>query len=221
MNTDRTIDHTTTCTIGGDVILPQTPHKYGYTFNGWGANYIPIEYLESTGTQYIDTGYIPNDKTTFRVKVMLTEFTDAIIVGYANSPEFYRVFCYSNKIYVDYGIGPSRIAGLTCVKNQLYDITIGPLYVKDNITDNIILGQKISTSFQGSFPLYICDPRADRQTKAKMYLVQIYQDNILVRDFIPVLDGNGTPCMYDKVENKFYYNAGTGQFIAGPVIGGD
>ena len=29
----------------------------------------------------------------------------------------------------------------------------------------------------------------------------------------------GTPCLYDKVERKFYYNAGTGQFIAGPVIG--
>ena len=47
----------------------------------------------------------------------------------------------------------------------------------------------------------------------------IYESNgIKIRDFIPVLDKNGTPCMYDRVEKKFYYNQGTGQFIAGPVI---
>ena len=34
----------------------------------------------------------------------------------------------------------------------------------------------------------------------------------------PVLDKNGTPCMYDNVTDQFFYNAGTGQFIAGPVI---
>ena len=49
--------------------------------------------------------------------------------------------------------------------------------------------------------------------------LRIIQNNILVRDFIPVLDKDGVPCMYDKVEGKFYYNAGTGDFIAGPVIG--
>ena len=46
----------------------------------------------------------------------------------------------------------------------------------------------------------------------------LYDNDVLVRDFIPVLDSNGTPCMLDKVEGKFYYNQGTGQFIAGPAI---
>ena len=52
----------------------------------------------------------------------------------------------------------------------------------------------------------------------RMYNFKIYDNDTLVRDFIPVLDDNGIPCMYDKVEDKFYYNMGTGQFIAGPVI---
>ena len=34
----------------------------------------------------------------------------------------------------------------------------------------------------------------------------------------PVLDKNGIPCMYDKVTDQFFYNQGTGQFIAGPVV---
>ena len=52
----------------------------------------------------------------------------------------------------------------------------------------------------------------------KIYSCKLYDNDVLVRDFIPVLDKDGTPCMYDKVEKKFYYNAGTGQFIAGPMI---
>ena len=33
------------------------------------------------------------------------------------------------------------------------------------------------------------------------------------RDFIPVLDLNDVPCMYDKVTRKLFYNAGVGEFL--------
>ena len=55
--------------------------------------------------------------------------------------------------------------------------------------------------------------------RGKLYYFKIYDNDVLVRDFIPVIDNNEIPCMFDKVESKFYYNQGTGQFIAGPVIG--
>ena len=54
--------------------------------------------------------------------------------------------------------------------------------------------------------------------KGKIYSSKIYNNNVLVRDFIPVLDPYGVPCMFDKVTNQYFYNAGTGDFIAGPVI---
>lgn len=44
---------------------------------------------------------------------------------------------------------------------------------------------------------------------------KIYDNNDLVRDFIPVLDNNGIACLFDKVENKYYYNQGTGEFLYG------
>ena len=52
----------------------------------------------------------------------------------------------------------------------------------------------------------------------RLYYFKLYNDGVLIRNFIPVLDKNGTPCMYDKVTGQFFYNAGTGNFIAGPVI---
>ena len=102
LNTDKTIDHTTTCTIGGDVILPQTPYKYGYTFNGWGANYIPIEYLESTGTQWIDTGYYPDKYTGVNTKFendTVSNDTSAFGTLKSNGSCRFQTFVWDKKIY--------------------------------------------------------------------------------------------------------------------------
>ena len=53
----------------------------------------------------------------------------------------------------------------------------------------------------------------------KIYYAKIWDDNnSLVRDFIPVKDPSGVVCLYDKVSGNFFYNAGTGNFIAGPDL---
>ena len=49
--------------------------------------------------------------------------------------------------------------------------------------------------------------------KLKMYKCIIYENSIEVRNFIPVLDSQGKPCMYDTVSKKAFYNQGTGEFL--------
>ena len=46
----------------------------------------------------------------------------------------------------------------------------------------------------------------------RVYWFKIFEDGQIVRNFIPALDPNGIPCMYDTVGQKPYYNAGTGNF---------
>ena len=53
------------------------------------------------------------------------------------------------------------------------------------------------------------------RSKAKVFRCQIYDNGTLVRDFWPCYDPDGVACLYDKVEEKYYYNAGTGAFTAG------
>ena len=62
--------------------------------------------------------------------------------------------------------------------------------------------------------------RADNMSgkvKAEFYYMKIYDKstNKLVRDFIPVEDINGVICLYDKVTKQFFYNIGSGTFVAG------
>jgi hypothetical protein len=47
---------------------------------------------------------------------------------------------------------------------------------------------------------------------ARLYSCQIYENNILIRDFVPVVQNDRTYGLYDLVENKFYANIGAGTF---------
>ncbi len=44
------------------------------------------------------------------------------------------------------------------------------------------------------------------------YYTKIWDRDTLVRDFVPALDENDIPCMYDKVSETYFYNQGTGNF---------
>ena len=48
--------------------------------------------------------------------------------------------------------------------------------------------------------------------KGKVYYFQVYSNGNLTRDFVPVLDADGVPAMYDKIDGGLYYNEGSGTF---------
>jgi hypothetical protein len=74
--------------------------------------------------------------------------------------------------------------------------------------------------------LTVCFGRAYIDTKGgwayscveRNYGMKLYRNDVLVRDFIPVLDLNDEPCMYDRVTGRCFYNQGTGAFLYGPDI---
>ena len=46
----------------------------------------------------------------------------------------------------------------------------------------------------------------------RIYYCKFYESGTLVRNFVPVLDKSGVPCLYDTVTRTFKYNAGSGTF---------
>ena len=225
---------TTQCETGSDIILPQTPYKYGYTFNGWIANYIPIEYLESTGTQYIDTGNpaVYGHRYILTVKYLTTQYEmriagslateNGIYIGIDSSQLMFRVVRQPN----------IKVATVENNKIYRYDLLLYPgnntCKITDLTTSNIHESSTSENSGLNTNNIYLFDVNyngvalklTNNNLRIYDYKVLSSTGEVLV-DMIPVLDQYGTPCMYDKVEKKFYYNAGTGQFIAGPVIEGE
>lgn len=48
--------------------------------------------------------------------------------------------------------------------------------------------------------------------RTRIYSFMVSQGSEITCDLVPYLDANGVPCMYDKVSGEFFYNAGTGTF---------
>ena len=205
----NTILETTTCDSGESITPPNAPYKYGYHFVSWD-DYTPIEYLESTGTQYINTNYIADVNTNITIK-----FSD-IKTWILGSVEL-------TGMQDDFGIAANIIRfGTQYIRNLDFSNNIYTINVNKNgytINGNETHWQQIpEMSCKKNVFLFWANGSSAAKS-GKIYYTKIYDNDVLVRDFIPVLDKNGVPCMYDRVEKKFYYNAGTGQFVAGPVIG--
>ena len=186
--------------------------------------YTPVEYLESTGTQYIDTlkkisinsqiiskflfvGNKNNNMTAFGYRY---DRDGKVVDALAIIP-----LIYSSKIYVSYGSAIDKTYTIDSTFNIASEYICNKLglwvngiqkvsYTNVDVDTNIPSIYLFARNNNGS---------ADRYSSIRMYSFQIYDNNNLVCDFIPVLDKDGVPCLYDKVEDKFYYNEGSGEFL--------
>ncbi len=203
----------TSCTVGGDIILPTAPTKRGYTFLGWGT-YKPIEYIEFTGTQYIDLGSLTTGYGfSVQFGINFTQISHQDIFAFGNI-----ALLNDSKEFAFWQSGTSTPSSVRLVKGTKYDAEyiVRPTSVTMNI-NGIVTNTNRTVILSANNNVKLTD--TSKPMLAKIYYARIYDVNEnLVRDFIPVVNLDGTPCMYDKVTKECFYNAGTGDFIAGPVI---
>lgn len=182
--------------------------------------YTEVQYIESTGTQWINTGFKPNQNT--RVKM------DCNVIGFNSSDAFLfgaRIAAGNTAFYV--AADDDNAKWWTCFGSNQWspnDTCTGKHSIDFN--QNVLtLDEKNftfeKTTFQSSYNLLlfatITNGNVDSQRgKMAVYSCQIYDDGNLIRDFIPCIDPTGAVGLYDLVGRKFYRNAGTGVFLAGP-----
>jgi hypothetical protein len=217
-NTDGTVYDTTMCTVGGTLILPASPTRRGYTFKGW-AFYNQIEYIKSTGTQWIDTGVNPGDNSSFEWQL---DF------AFASSGNNYNYSGHGVGSWIKFDIKNATTVGIQASgNNQETRLTTNPfnrhLYRMSSSGFCSLDGQEYTLDYdksvsRGTLYIFSVNKVSSSYSSGYFYSSRIWANNTLVRDFIPVLDYDGVACLYDKVSNTFFYNAGTGDFIAGPAL---
>lgn len=190
-----------------------------------------IEYLESTGTQWIDIGYytMPNSVFYCGTTPIKRQGNGMCFWGsckgdgtlgigdsvqlcekYASQGVFHFIDTYnsSNSIAFDYG--------------SYYDIEccVSKCSIKANGVEsfgktNFILKQK------AEFPVFMyarnLSGSANRCSIARFHYWKVYEDLELVLDLIPVRVGS-VGYMYDRVSGRLFGNEGTGDFVLGPDI---
>lgn len=202
--------------------------------------YIELQYIESTGTQYINTGYKPNQNTKIDIIMESIDWGDyktpfGVRTGtYSNGSWTYTnrfaTWLYNSKDNIlqignDGRIVYSTTRNYTATKFNLV-IDNGSIYIKDLTNDyeaetfnftsvnnfttdyNLLLGAMTN---DGIAPLSLC--------KYKLYSCKIYENNILIKDWIPAISRiNDRVCLYDKINKTFLFNPGQGEFVAGGVV---
>jgi len=187
--------------------------------------YRQVEWLQSTGSQYINTGMSPPAQYTgYQVEIEYRYTSrpsnDTWVFGYWNNNPSARLYLVGYYNGYRCGAGPDNSSYWA---NINYDTNFhvaqllndGAYFdgVKLKSTALNVLGLHDNSGFWLFKSQYI-DTGGTRQVKyCKMWTVE----GELVRDFVPVLDDNDVPCMYDKVSKTLFYNAGTGSFTAGPL----
>ena len=190
-----------------------------------------IEYLAATGTQYIDTGFYPRSTNT-DIKVE-NKFNKSVLNGdhcvlgartsTTASTGFKLPNFYNNKLEVQ-GLISSNSGTLS----KTYSIDTDYIFVAEikqgsqKFYVNGILEKETSNtgncnSGSNLYLFAIYQSTVKWFFKGKIYYCKIWQDDVLVRDFIPVRKGT-IGYMYDKVSGTLFGNAGTGDFVLGNDI---
>ena len=164
-----------------------------------GYEYTPINYIwnRNLSTGEIDLGYVPGDNTVIEMDVE-PEYT-------TNSNR--KILWFDSFLYYAY-------------QNYQYFALGGSAYtLKTNLNRSVIslshtVGGWSWSGVTDTVKVYGMDGRA------KIYGIKIYEDNVLVRDYVPALDSNGVVCLFDKVNFEYYYFKVNGEISSSLTSGG-
>jgi hypothetical protein len=190
-----------------------------------------VEYLGTTGGQYINTGIIGGSAT----KVEITAYS-------TNTSTFMTLFGArntSNGNRPSYSIWQrASVANITRMRFDYNSASADSLaggdwnastvntITKDNVSNYIngtLASTNIARSFSLDIPFYLGTINGSGTPATYYFVGRIYScklwdaNGVLVRDFIPVRKGT-VGYLYDRVSGKLFGNAGTGDFVLGPDV---
>ena len=188
------------------------------------SQYQEVEYIESTGTQYIDTGFIANQDTAVELKFKVTNNTTGFLYsarknvgGISYSLVWVIGSNNTSKIRFDYSTRQlsfdSNVDNTYIVKQDKNKCYIDGIYKDEHTYSNFTSPSNMlifATNSSGTVGSYV---------SSKLYYFKIWDNGTLVRDFIPCYKKEtGEAGLYDKVNGLFYKNSGSGVFILGKDI---
>ena len=184
-----------------------------------------LPYIETTGGQYIDTGYVANlntaVETTFQTSTGNKWLFGSRTTGGASNT--YAVYVSSmNTIWFQMANDSSSTQfSVGNIKDKQTTITVNKDAAYLNGTQIGTVGR---TSFgDNTLSLYLGVINAngsgtDRPFVGKIYSSRIWDNGELVRFFVPARDKDGNVGFYDLVTHQMFLNAGTGNFAYGHSI---
>lgn len=190
-------------------------------------NYKVLDYIESTGMQYIDTNIKPTNtiKTDFKYMYKPASTGNAFAFVYGS-----RTSVSSNDIHSFYdntGLFYCGFGSANTSVNNNHNFNV--VQTVQNGADGCYFnGTRLTTysayTFTSKLNMYLfgCNQNGQldsRTLTGRIYYFKIFDNGILVRDFVPVKTDLNEICLFDKVTKQCFKNQGTGSFVAGSETG--
>ncbi len=185
-----------------------------------------VQFLKSTGTQYVDTGiYGTEDLETELVCQQLQRNTSSEgkgIFGAFNSTNANSYYLYQQGNLISHwqvGFGPYLNTSTEIDLNKhTFKFSNYKVYMDGTEIASLNTGSMNTTPFtlllfnthNSTGGIYLAFPQ-------RFYRAKFIKSDVLIGDFIPVLSPEssqyaGQPCMFDRVSQKLFCNSGTGEF---------
>ncbi len=206
---------------------------------GLPASFRELEYLESTGTQYIDSLIVPSNGYSIWVKFIDDSGTVCGVALSGNPTSYFAPFCRANSGAVYFYYNSYHLLGGNIARNTLYEARLET--TSDSATATVCNsgGSVISSGtavcvIHNSKSIYLFGIHGNNDAliepfTGRIFSVQIYNNSTRLGDFIPALcpagksyvDGNtgqtvtavsDKPGLCDRVSGRFFVNQGTGEF---------
>lgn len=187
---------------------------------GLPSGYTQLEYIQSSGTQYIDTGFKPNQDTRVTCDFEYTSSVEEQTIFMArktSAQDQFGLFHNTSGWTFRYGANSAVNNTIGIMDRILLDIN------KNVATLNGVKLTNSAATFNTGTNLMLfvrnTNGTLNNYAIAKLYICSIYSDETtMIRNFIPCKNPSGAIGLYDTVNSQFYANAGTGTFIAGPEV---
>lgn len=178
--------------------------------------YTKIKYIESTGTQYIDTKYICGNDVRIETEFEYLQIDSAFRCIYGKQTKTAAEDAITVSQAVNYTVQAywrTNLTPFTLEKDRRYKMLQSQNAL---VLDGVDYGGWSSSITKSQLTMYLMarnnNGSAGNFFKGRIYGFKIYESNILAMDLIPVLDSSKVPCFYDKISNELLYNKGTGEF---------
>lgn len=183
--------------------------------------YTELEYIQSSGTQYLDSGVTFEKTDTVEFEILWT----------VTPPSSGTYVC--GNYYMQVGMGTSGYGIYAASNTKAYGtkdrmrVTFASVQETLLVNDAQVFthdwsGQNLSNVKLGILKLGMEGNAwySSAPVSAKVYSCTIKKGGTLVRDFIPCKNASGVIGLWDDVNSVFYQNAGSGVFTAGPEVRG-
>ena len=195
------------------VPAPAPPLPSGYT---------RLEYIEGTGTQYVDTGYFPCELTRVVTAITPTSgnTTNGVFGGRTdNNVSTFSTWCVDGVFRTDFDTNSQHVT--TDVR-----VEAGVRVEVDKDRGTTRLGSKTftqtGTAFRAANSMHVFAVNPDskaRYFRGRIETFSIYESGLLEHELVPARRASdGAVGMYDTVGGTFLGNLGSGAFKAGPEV---